>query len=162
MDVSTKKGVDMRIFKYIKGYLSLVCRKMICIMIVATVGQPCNSTVWTLVMQHHKLVFCSSFNISVLWRLWWNGVFTNQEWAGVSQKRLHWSDTVSVQSSSPSCTMCLHWRSLGLWWGLADTHTKHTHTEGGSDLVFLNGTNCWGLLEMDRITWCHPIKDLAF
>lgn len=35
----------------------------------------------------------------------------------------------------------------------------HTHTEGGSDLDFLNGTNCWGLLEMDRITWSHPIKD---
>lgn len=48
----------------------------------------------------------------------------------------------------------------GVW--LTHTHKKHTHTEGGSDLVFLNGTNCWGLLEMDRITCCHPIKDLAF
>lgn len=63
---------------------------------------------------------------------------------------------VSAQSSTSSCTFCLYWSFLG-------SHTcaytpPHTHTEGGSDLVFLNGTNCGGLPEKNRITRCHPIK----
>lgn len=41
---------------------------------------------------------------------------------------------------------------------LTRAHT-YTHREGGSDLVFLNGTNCGGPVEINRITWCHPIKD---
>lgn len=59
---------------------------------------------------------------------------------------------------------CAYIGGLLAYSGICPTHTQtHTHTvhtEGGSDLVFLNSTNCWGLWEMDAITCCRSMKSM--